>query len=53
MICTYSYVDFRHRVRNYQPTIHTARETRKQGGPKEKNAWSPEDGEGDKNPTSF
>ena len=28
----YSYVYFRHRVKDYQPTVHTAREMNKQGG---------------------
>ena len=31
--CTQSYMDFRHRAKDYQPTIYNAREASKQGGP--------------------
>ena len=29
MVCPHSYVDFRHRVKDYQPTIHAAKEDNK------------------------
>lgn len=40
---------FGHTAKDFQPTVHTTRGARKQGGPQEKNTWSPREGKGDRN----
>lgn len=47
---THSYMYFWQRANDSQPIIHTARGARKEGGPQEKNTWSPKEGEGTRTP---
>ena len=50
MICTHSYVDFRHRVRDYQPTIHTAEKLVNKEDPKRDKLCPLEKGKGSPSP---